>query len=38
MSVIQAVLLGILGGLGIWDSRVMGLCMMERRKLKITEN
>ena len=30
MSVIQAVLLGILGGLGIWDSRVMGLCMMER--------
>lgn len=30
MSVIQAVLLGLLGGLGIWDSRVMGLCMLER--------
>lgn len=30
MSVIQAVLLGLLGGLGIWDSRVMGLWMFER--------
>ena len=30
MSVIQAVLLGILGGLGIWDSRVMGMFMMDR--------
>lgn len=30
MSVIQALILGILGGIGIWDSRVMGLCMMER--------
>ena len=30
MSVIQAVLLGILGGIGIWDSRVMGMCMLDR--------
>ncbi len=30
MSVIQAVLLGLLGGLGIWDSRVMGMCMLDR--------
>lgn len=30
MSVIQAVLLGVLGGIGIWDSRVMGMCMLDR--------
>lgn len=30
MSIVQAVLLGILAGIGIWDSRVMGLCMLER--------
>ena len=30
MSIVQAVLLGILGGFGIWDSRVFGLWMIER--------
>lgn len=30
MSVIQAILLGILGGIGIWDSRVMGMFMFDR--------
>ncbi|MDD3173704.1 MAG: PTS sugar transporter subunit IIC [Herbinix sp.] len=30
MSLFQAILLGILGGIGIWDSRVMGMCMIER--------
>ena len=30
MSVIQAILLGILGGLGIWDSRVGGMLMCDR--------
>lgn len=30
MSIFQAVLLGILGGIGIWDSRVMGMCMLDR--------
>lgn len=30
MSVIQAILLGILGGIGIWDSRVMGMLMLDR--------
>lgn len=30
MSVFQAILLGILGGIGIWDSRVMGMCMLDR--------
>jgi PTS system mannose-specific IIC component/fructoselysine and glucoselysine-specific PTS system IIC component len=30
MSVIQAALLGILGGVGIWDSRIMGMLMLDR--------
>lgn len=30
MSIIQAILLGLLGGLGIWDGRVMGMCMIDR--------
>lgn len=30
MSIIQAVLLGLLGGVGIWDSRVMGMFMLDR--------
>ena len=30
MSIIHAVLLGILGGIGIWDSRVFGMCMLDR--------
>ncbi len=30
MNIFQAVLLGLLGGVGIWDSRVMGLWMLER--------
>lgn len=30
MSVFQAVLLGLLSALGIWDSRVMGMCMLDR--------
>ena len=30
MSVFQAILLGILGGIGIWDSRVMGMLMIDR--------
>lgn len=30
MSVFQAILLGIVGGLGIWDSRVGGMLMFDR--------
>lgn len=30
MGIIHAVLLGILGGIGIWDSRVFGMCMLDR--------
>jgi PTS system mannose-specific IIC component/fructoselysine and glucoselysine-specific PTS system IIC component len=30
MSIIQAILLGLLGGLGIWDSRAFGICMLDR--------
>ena len=30
MNVFQAILLGLLAGLGIWDSRVMGMCMLDR--------
>ena len=30
MSIIHSVLLGLLSGLGIWDSRVMGMCMLDR--------
>lgn len=30
MNVFQAILLGILGGIGIWDSRVMGMWMLDR--------
>lgn len=30
MSLIQAILLGLLGGIGIWDSRVMGMFMIDR--------
>ena len=30
MNIFQAVLLGLLGGIGIWDSRVMGMWMLER--------
>lgn len=30
MSIFQAILLGLLAGIGIWDSRVFGMCMMDR--------
>ncbi len=30
MSIFQAILLGLLGGIGIWDSRVMGMFMLDR--------
>lgn len=30
MSIIQALLLGLLGGIGIWDSRVGGMWMIDR--------
>ena len=30
MNIFQAVLLGLLGGLGIWDSRMFGILMCDR--------
>ena len=30
MSIVQALLLGLLGGIGIWDSRVGGIWMIDR--------
>ena len=30
MSIVQALLLGLLGGIGIWDSRVGGMWMIDR--------
>ncbi len=30
MSIVQGLLLGLLGGFGIWDSRVLGLMMLDR--------
>lgn len=29
MSLVQAILLGLLGGIGIWDSRVGGIWMLD---------
>ena len=30
MSIVQALLLGLLGGIGIWDGRVGGMWMIDR--------
>ena len=30
MSIVHALLLGLLGGIGIWDSRIGGMWMLDR--------
>ena len=30
MSIVHALLLGLLGGIGIWDSRIGGMWMFDR--------